>query len=213
MVTHLPPHRARYLMVGPRGEPTGEEELELGHDGGGYRVASRIRFTDPAAISCSLVWELDGNLRTRMLLITGTNGSGEEYELELALTGNGVLAHRRAPDGPTQIEMGWCPDAELDFISAAFTSVLVARSDFSHAAQRKVTVVLIASTDLIPVVVEEEYRLLGPTEWRTATGVQPARELEVHVAASGHRARLLVLDDGIVAQQQGVLELDSLELL
>jgi hypothetical protein len=157
MPTALHPHLARYTILGANGMAAGTEELRTTPDGAGWQITSRIATGAPLGIRAELTWQLDGNLITRLLHISSRDALDDEYELELSVTGNGLLAHRRGPDGPSQVELGWGSDWELDYVSAAFTAVLLARSDFAHAPERRVRAVHIGVEDLEPTMLAQVY--------------------------------------------------------
>jgi hypothetical protein len=126
---------------------------------------------------------------------------GEVYELEVAVTGNGVLMHRAAPEGPAQVELGWGPDAEFDYLSAAFTAVIVARSGLPAGGTRTLTAVQISAEDLEPMLVTQEWRATDETTFECLT------------RQTGHRAAVVVGAAGEVRSYEGLLELESLEVL
>src|SRR3981081_37531 len=98
-------HRARYQVIGRGGEVAGGEELEVVRDEAGWRIHSRIETTWPEDIVATLDWELDEARLTRLLHVFSRERFSGEYELELTVGGNGLLAHRVAPDGATQVEL------------------------------------------------------------------------------------------------------------
>jgi hypothetical protein len=209
----LEPHSARYRLLDPAGLPAGREDLRVERSDDGWHLASTLTTTYPAAVEVELDWRLDGALVTRLLNIHSRDSWGEEYELEVAVTGNGLLAHRRAPDGPTQVELGWGPDAELDYISAAFAVVIMARSFSADAvepgvdaagAERVIDAVEFAVEDLVPAVVARRLRRVDPSG-RVAVS---ARSITV---ATGHVATIEVAQSGALVRYEGLLEVESLE--
>src|ERR1700730_10712366 len=115
----LLPHRAGYAIASPDAAQAGVEELEVARAGAGWRIQSRVETSWPEAVVATVDWELDEWLVTRVLHIHSRERFSGECELELTISGNGLLAHRAALEGPTQVELGWGPAAELDYISAA----------------------------------------------------------------------------------------------
>src|ERR1700680_56866 len=159
----LLPHRAGYQIITPGGHPAGTEELDVARAGTGWGIRRQIRTSWPEEVVASLDWELDDSMVTRLLRVQSRERFSGDHELELTVSGNGLLAHRQAPDGPTQVELGWGPGAELDYISAAFPAVMLARSRLAPGEVRHVDAVAIGTVDLVPVVFPERLRRL-PTE-------------------------------------------------
>lgn len=180
MSVRLASHRAEYELLRPDGSLAGRERLEVRALDAGYIVSAEMDTTHPAPVTAQVQWELDAELATRLLIIHSTDGWGAEAELELTITGNGMLAHRRAPDGPTQIELGWGPQAELDYLSMAFPLVLNARRAPAGGGSEVIDSLHIGLEDLLPVVVRLE---IGR---RTPGPANPA----------GHRLECLTLDTG-----------------
>jgi hypothetical protein len=194
-------HRARYSLLGARGEAAGVESLEVAVSAtGATRIDSALETSYPAPIKTVLAWDLTPGLGTRLLRIESTV-RGEAYEVEIAVTGNGVLMHRVAPEGPSQVELGWGPDAEFDYLSAAFTAVTVARSGLTAGRTRVLTAVQISADDLEPMLVTQEWRA---TDEAT---------LECLTRQTGHRAAVVVGAAGEVRSYEGLLELESVDVL
>lgn len=204
MTPRLQPHRARYALLDPAGAVVGHEHLTVERDPLGYHMSSTLRTVYPAAVEVELQWQLDPALATRLLYIHSLDGWGQEFELEATVTGNGLLAHRAAPDGPTQVELGWGPDAELDYVSAAFASVIMARSFSGEARERRVDAVEFGVEDLVPAVVARRYHLLEAP----VGGGTIARCL---TEETGHQALVEVGAGGALVRYEGVLELEELE--
>ena len=205
MALPLAPHQAAYTFLGADGADAGREDLVAEVDGTGLRISSALATAYPVKLTATVDWELDSTLTTRRLLIRSRNGWGDECELELTVTGNGLLAHRIAPDGPTQVELGWGPNAELDFISAAFPTVMAARSGLQPGRSRRVDTVYIGAEDLLPEVVARE---LTATEGDDGAGHLLSRALE-----SGHTVALAIDPSGALRSYEGLLRLDRLSLL
>ena len=185
------PHRVRYDILAPGDEVVGFEELDFASASGGWRVRSDIEAGPPFEVSAHVEWELLPDLSTRVLQVLSRDGQGEEYELELAVTGNGVLAHRVAPDGPSQVELGFGPGVELDYLSAAFSAVLAARSG---PGRRSVSTILIGTEDLDLSVVERECE-------------NDAAGLLCRTPSTGHEARIEVGPSGELVSYAGLLRL------
>jgi hypothetical protein len=205
----LEPHSARYRLLDPTGRAAGSENLRVERTTDGWHLGSTLTTTYPATVEVELDWQLDRGLVTRLLYIHSRDSWGEEYELEVAVTGNGLLAHRRAPDGPTQVELGWGPNAELDYISAAFAVVIMARSFpgngvghglHSAGAERAIDAVEFGVEDLVPGVVARRLRRIDP---EGPDGVA-ARSVTV---ATGHAATIEVAHSGALVRYEGLLEL------
>src|SRR5258708_32365909 len=124
MREQLMPHRAWYSITRPDGSITGTERLIVARAGAGWHIESELEAAWPEEITASVDWELDGRLVTRLLRINSHERFAGDHELELTISGNGLLAHRAGPYGPTQVELGWGPQAELDHLSAAFATVV-----------------------------------------------------------------------------------------
>src|SRR5439155_5110826 len=129
-------------------------------------------------------WTMLPDYSTRVLRVWSRDSLGDETDLELAVTGNGLLAHRSGSAGPTQIELGWGPDTELDYLSAAFSAVIVARLGLSPGDARRVQGVHIGTDDLELTVLDQEYRCLE------------AGRLLCLTPATCHKAELVVGDLG-----------------
>ncbi|MHB8508270.1 MAG: hypothetical protein ACYDGR_06430 [Candidatus Dormibacteria bacterium] len=194
----LRPAKARYSFLHPDGTRAGGEELRLAPTREGWVVTSVLHTDRPSALRAELEWHLLEDLTTRILYITSESSLGEHRDLELAVSGNGLLCHRVAPDGPTQVELGWGPSVELDYLSAAFPTILAARSrrgDRPHAA-----VVLVTAEDLLPEPQEHSYRWSGPDC------------LVLDVAATGYRAEIALEPSGMLRTYGDLLRLDQVEL-
>jgi hypothetical protein len=151
-------------------------------------------------------------LLTRVLRIHSQERFSGYHELELTVGGNGLLAHRSAPDGPTQVELGWGPAAELDYISAAFPAVMLARTGPIPGQLRHVDAVQVATVDLIPAVVPERLRGLALGDGNMPPGFDlPALVVECTVIATGHVARISAAASGALLSYSGLLTLDWLE--
>jgi hypothetical protein len=157
---------------------------------------SELATTYPAGLTATVDWQLSDDLRTRVLRIDSSVEGLGDLELELAVTGNGVLAHRVAPDGPSQVEMGWGSNAELDYLSAAFATVIVARSRLAAGATRAIDVLHIGTEDLLPSTLSLELRAFDETS------------LEILVPSTDHRARLFVGESGMLLDYEGLLRLE-----
>jgi hypothetical protein len=182
----------------------GREELRMEPAGTGMVITSTTSAELPWLSRATLEWHLEAGLATRILYLSSSDGFGNDYELELAVTGNGILAHRTGPDGPTQVELGWGPEAELDHLSAAFSAVLVARSGFDSRAERVAETVVIGTEDLVPRPARHAYRLLP--------GGSGTRRIEHRSLSTGHTAVMEARIDGPLVGYAGLLRLESLEL-
>jgi hypothetical protein len=217
----LIPHRARYAYVRPDGSQAGTEEVEVSLSSGGWSINTRIHAAWPEEIVATVDWDLDGDLVTRLLRIVSLERFSGESELELTVTGNGLLAHRRAPDGPTQVELGWGPNAELEYISAAFPAVMLARSGLEPGAVRQVDAVHIGTIDLVPTVIPLLLRgTPGSGTSRSApglgtvlgaSGLEAARGVEFVVVETGHHTTAAATAEGVLLSYTGLLRLTSLE--
>jgi hypothetical protein len=190
----LPEATADYAVLGPGGAQVGREQLVVARAGLGWKLTSQLRTRFPVEIAARLEWELDAGLQTRLLVIASDDGFGAHRELELTVTGNGMLAHRTGPDGPSQVELGWGPRVELDFISAAFPIVTMARQGAAVAGV-DLSTVYIGLEDLEPVVVERRWSPVRP-------GV-----ITVSTPATGHIATLTLRADGLLEDYSGLLRL------
>jgi hypothetical protein len=204
MRPQLQPHRARYALLDPAGVVAGHEHLSVERDGEGYWLSSTLRTVYPSTVEAELQWQLDSGLATRLLYIHSRDGWGEEFELEATVTGNGLLAHRAAPDGPTQVELGWGPNAELDYLSAACAEVIMARSFGGEARERRVDAVEFAVEDLVPAIVARRYlRLEAPFGGGTIASCLTEE--------TGHQALVEVSAGGALVRYAGLLTLEELE--
>jgi hypothetical protein len=204
MAPHLAPHSARYTVLGGDGSPAGTEELVVDRDSSHFHIRSRLTTGYPTDVDATVDWELDPSLTTRLLVIHSVNGLGEDTELELTVTGNGLLAHRAGSDGPTQVELGWGPNAELDYLSAAFATVMVARSALSPGRSRRIECVTIGIEDLVPEIVVRELTAL-----ESADGALTVANRAVE---TGHSTTLAVDPSGALRDYAGVFRLNSLSL-
>jgi hypothetical protein len=214
----LLPHRAGYEIIGPVGRPAGAEELEVALEGTGWRIQSQIRTSWPEEVVASVDWELDEFLVTRLLHVQSRERFSGDHDLELTVTGNGLLAHREAPDGPTQIELGWGPQAELDYISAAFPAVMLARSELAPGQVRQVEAVQIGTVDLVPVIVPQLLRGLpldsddpAHEDLRQGPAGTAAAKVECLVGDAGHVALISTAASGALLGYSGLLRLAWLE--
>ena len=185
----------------------------MARDGAGWRIQSNIQTTWPEEIVAAVDWELDESLATRVLHIHSWERFSGHHELELTVSGNGLLAHRDAPDGPTQVELGWGPAAELDYISAAFPAVMLARAGLALGEVRHIDAIQVATVDLVPVVVPQRLRRL-PLEPENMPQVldQPAAVVvECMVIDTGHVARISTSGSGTLLGYSGLLTLAWLE--
>jgi hypothetical protein len=199
------PHQASYTILDPAGAAAGTEDLTLDAFGAGLRVTSRLQTHYPVALATSLDWELDARLVTRRLLLQSRTGWGDECELELTVTGNGLLAHRVAPDGPTQVELGWGPQAELDHLSAAFPMVMAARTELVAGESRHLETIYIGADDLLLQVV--------PRELTAVPGESGTLDLLSRAVETGHAVRLSLDPSGALRSYEGLLRLERLNLL
>ena len=205
MALPLLPHQARYTILDAGGADAGSEELAVIAGGAGLRITSTLTTDFPVRLDATLDWELDRSLTTRRLLVNSRLAWGDECELELTVTGNGLLAHRTAPDGPTQVELGWGPNADLDYISAAFAAVMAARSPLRPGDSRQIETVHIGAEDLLPEIVTRELtRIKGPGD-----GIH----LLNRAVATGHTVELELDPSGALRAYAGLLRLDRLSLL
>jgi hypothetical protein len=195
MTAQLEPHQATYTLLDAAGRAAGNEDLRFARLEDGWQLTSSLASTFPAELTASIDWRLDRDLRTRLLRIESTV-DGMRLNLELAVTGNGLLAHRSAPDGPTQVEMGWGPGVELDYLSAAFPAVMAARSRLGVGDRRRADVVHIGTEDLLPGILALELSALD------------AATIEVLVPATGHRATLSIGQAGALLGYEGLFRLD-----
>lgn len=168
---------------------------------GGWLATSHLQLTLPEALTCDIEWHLEPDLATHVIYISTVDHWAQEYYLEAAVTGNGLIASRKGPDGPTQVEMGWGPDVELDHLSACFTTVLLARWDLSSRPRRTITSAYIPVEDLMPEALEQEYGVLEHSDAIT--------RVERVVPATGSRAEIAVLPGGVVQRYEGLFELDE----
>ncbi|MFN2463621.1 MAG: putative glycolipid-binding domain-containing protein [Candidatus Dormibacteria bacterium] len=193
----LRPHSARYAFVDPRGGPAGAEEMQLASHPGGWRVTSRLELHGTAPSTCEVEWQLGPDLATHILNMWMTNEWGEEFTLEAAVTGNGLIASRSGPDGPTQVEMGWGAAVELDHVCACFTTITLARLGLASGARQRVASVFINPDDLVPQPLEQEYRALS------ATGM-----IQRMSPATGSRAAIVTLPGGVLRSYEGLFSLE-----
>jgi hypothetical protein len=218
----LLPHRAVYQVIGRDGGVAGTEQLEVVRGEAGWRIRSLIETSWPEAVVASLDWELDGALLTRLLRVVSRERFSGEYELELTVSGNGLLAHREAPDGPSQVELGWGPNAELDYISAAFPAVMLARSNLAVGGGRDVDAVQLGTADLVPTIIAQRLRRVdpganaeaAPARTGNAAGTADAATavVECTVVDTGHVALISTTAVGALVAYSGLLRLASLEL-
>ncbi|GAC1334207.1 MAG: hypothetical protein NVSMB17_15590 [Candidatus Dormibacteria bacterium] len=197
----LRPHSARYRFLDAQGQDAGHEDLRVEPRRGGWLATSQLALTSPAAVTCEIEWHLKPDLSTHVLYMTATDRWGDEYTLEAAVTGNGLLASRTGPDGPTQVEMGWGPGVELDHLSAAFTAVMVGRWDVGAMDRREVTSVYIGAEDLLPEPLQQHYRVVDRDPARGVT------RLERVSPTTGSSALIGILDGGVVRDYEGLFEL------
>jgi len=168
---------------------------------GGWLATSRLELTTPESLTCDIEWHLEADLSTHVLYMAGTDHWGDEYTLEAAITGNGLLASRTGPDGPTQVEMGWGPNVELDHLSACFTTVLLGRWDAAAQPSRKVTTVYIGAEDLVPEPLDQRYRVTARDEATATT------RIERLAPSTGSTAMITVIDGGVVRGYEGLFRL------
>ena len=173
--------------------------MTIGRRPGGWIASSHLELTLPDALTCDIEWHLEADLGTHVIYISTIDHWGQEFYLEAAVTGNGFIASREGADGPTQVEMGWGPDVELDHLSACFTTVLLARWDLGVRPHRAVTSVYIAAEDLLPEPLEQEYRVLEHSPSIT--------RVERLVPGTGSRAEIAVLPGGVVDRYEGLFQL------
>lgn len=193
----LEPRRSRYTLLGPGGGVAGHEDLAIDRDANGWVVNTEVAAGAPWDLTARVTWHLGDRLETRVLAIATRNGFGEGHEVELAFTGNGVLAHRRGPDGPSQIELGWGPRAEVDYLSAVFSEVTLRRLAARHVVEEDVECLSIDAETLEPVVVTRRYRRLADSAWAC------------EVAATSHHARLMQDGAGVLVEYEGLFRLDG----
>ena len=214
MPATIRPHRATYRLLRPDGSEGGVEDLVVAAAvDGGVLVRSWIDAGFPEALSATVDWQLDADLVTRLLHITSRDRWGDEYDLELTVTGNGLLAHRAAPDGPTQVELGWGPAAELDYISAAFPAVMAARARLEVGAATRVDAVQVGTEDLEPRIVPMELALedAAATVEQPGAGPTQCRRHRLGIPATGHSASFWTGAGGALLAYEGLLRLVSLE--
>jgi len=168
---------------------------------GGWLATSHLELTAPNALACDVEWHLKPDLSTHVLYIAGSDHWGQESTLELAVTGNGMLASRTGPDGPTQVEMGWGPGVELDHLSACFTTVIMGRWNREAQPTRELTTVYIGAEDLVPEILEQHFRVVGRDASRGTTRVERL------APGTGSSAHVTVHDGGVVAGYQGLFRL------
>ena len=167
--------------------------------GAGWHIESELEAAWPEEITASVDWELDGRLVTRLLRINSHERFAGDHELELTISGNGLLAHRAAPDGPTQVELGWGPQAELDHLSAAFATVVVERLDLAPGSSAQVDAVQLGTADLVPTIVP------------VVVSAEAATAIDWTVVATGHSTRITTAMGGAIASYGDLLALDRLE--
>jgi hypothetical protein len=194
----LRPHTARYVFTDIQGGDAGQEEVVVERRPGGWRVTSRLDLSLPVVLACDIEWHLEQDLSTHVLYMAATDAWGDDYTLELAVTGNGLLGSRGGPDGPTQVEMGWGRDVELDHVSAAFTTILLARWNMAAHPRRDVTSVYIRAEDLVPEPLEQRYVVVSRDPAAATTRVQRI------APGTGSSTLVTVLDGGIVAAYEGL---------
>jgi hypothetical protein len=224
MAKALLPFHADYAFVRPDGSEAGGEEVEVSAGADGWRIQTRIETTWPEDIVATVDWDLDRDLVTRLLHIVSRERFAGEAELELTVTGNGLLAHRQAQDGPTQVELGWGPNAELDYISAAFPTVMLARSGLASGVTRRVDAVQIGTVDLVPTIVAQVLRGVptgdprgtppmaqGTGQAAPEAGTETARQVECVVIETGHLATATATAEGVLLGYTGLLRLTSLD--
>ena len=113
------------------------------------------------------------------------------------------------------MELGWGPNAELDYISAAFPAVMLARSNLAIGARRVIDAVQLGTADLVPTVLAQHLRRVGP---EAVTGVVPNDPDAVAIAYvectsvdTGHVAIISTAASGALVAYSGLLRLTSLE--
>ena len=173
--------------------------MTIGPRPGGWIASSHLELWLPDALTSDIEWLLEPDLATRLIHISTIDHWGQQFYLEAAVTGNGLIASREGADGPTQVEMGWGPDVELDHVSACFTTVLLARWDLTGRPHRAVTSVYIPAEDLLPEPLEQEYRVLERSPSVT--------RVERLVPGTGSRAEIAVLPGGVVERYEGLFRL------
>lgn len=197
----LRPHAAQYMFLDSRGRDAGQENMRIEPRPGGWLAVSRLELTGPDALTCDIEWHLEDDLSTHVLYMAGTDHWGEEFTLEAAVTGNGLLASRTGPDGPTQVEMGWGPDVELDHISACFTTVLLARWDTATVPRRELTTVYIAAEDLVPEPLDQVYRVTARDPATTVTTIERVAPV------TGSSAMIRLGQGGVVLGYEGLFRI------
>jgi hypothetical protein len=201
----LTAHRARFSLLDGAGRAVGAEDLTVATGGDEVQVRSRIEAEGPFPAEVLLEWRLDAELNPRVLNISSRNQWGAVHELEAAVTGNGMLAHRSGPDGPSQVELGWGLEAAFNHLSAAFSEVILARAARVGAPLTTISAVTVTSDELELVVVSQRYRLLG-------TGADGGREYSCLTIDSGREDRLRVSAEGVLLEYSGLLQLERMEL-
>ncbi len=196
----LHPHRAWYSITRPDGSIAGSERVTVARTEAGWRIESELKTTWPEEIATRIDWELDRRLVSRLLRIHSHERFSGDHELELTVTGNGLLAHRVAPDGPTQVELGWGPRAELDHLSAAFATVVVERLDLIPGKPLDIDAVQLGTADLVPVVVP------------VVVSAAAAGGIDWTVVATGHSIRITTAQAGAIAAYGELLALDRMEV-
>ncbi|HXA42332.1 MAG TPA: hypothetical protein VNV65_05370 [Candidatus Solibacter sp.] len=200
MREELLPHRAWYSITRPDGFIAGSELLTVERTGAAWHIESELKTTWPEEIATTIDWELDHRLVTRLLRIHSHERFSGDHELELTVTGNGLLAHRVAPDGPTQVELGWGPHAELDHLSAAFATVVVERLDLIPGNALEIDAVQLGTADLVPAIVP------------VVVSAAAATGIDWTVVATGHSTRITTAAAGAIAAYGELLALDRLEV-
>ncbi len=214
MRQQLLPHRAQYAITRPNGTTAGVEAIVVVRSGAGWRIESELEATWPEQITATIDWELDQALLTRLLRINSRERYTGAHELELTITGNGLLAHRVAPDGPTQVELGWGPHAELDHISAAFATVMMERMDVAPGETREVDAVQLGTADLVPTIIPVVVRGLeyaGPVDGRDGQATTEAARVEWTVTQTGGASVISTTYAGALSSYGRLLRLTSLE--
>jgi hypothetical protein len=166
----------------------------------GWLIESELATSWPEEVTATIGWELDERLVTRLLRIHSHERFAGNHELELTITGNGLLAHRSAPEGPTQVELGWGPRVELDHLSAAFAMVIAERLDLASGTPVGVDAVQLGTADLVPTIIPVVAAPHGPSEiyWT--------------VVATGHSARITTAQAGAIAAYGELLALERIEV-
>jgi hypothetical protein len=213
MPGQLLPYRAGYDITTPNGGSAGAEELEVARAGSGWRIQSHIQARWPEEVVATVDWELDQAMATRVLRVHSRERFSGDHELELTVTGNGLLAHRNAPDGPTQVELGWGPNAELDYISAAFPAVMLARAGPAPGEVRRVDAVQIGTIDLVPTIIPLRLRGLPLESERVPRRLDHAAAalVECAVIDTGQLAQISTATSGALLRYSGLLRLTWLE--